>query len=67
MKLSRTKDKAVTRDERGGSKRQIESGGAIWLTLSFRLKPEQQAATKTFLAGRGNEMFTVRGLISEAT
>lgn len=50
------------------AKRQIESGGAaIWLTLSFRLKPEQQAATKTFLTGWGNEMFTVRGLIRVPT
>ncbi len=63
MNLSSSKDEVVTRDERGGSKRQIESGGAIWLTLSFRLKSKQQPATKTFLTGWGNEMFTVRGLM----
>jgi len=46
MNLKPSKDNAVTRDERGGSKRQIASGGAILLTLSFRLEPEQQPATK---------------------
>lgn len=39
----------------------VARDGRPRLTLSFRLKPEQQAATKTSMTGRGNEMFTVTG------
>lgn len=58
MNLKCFRDKTVTRDVKGGNKRHTETERP---TLSFRLKPEQQPATKTFLTGGGNEMFTVEG------
>lgn len=50
------------REEEEEAEGQTESWEkALRLTLSFRLKPRQRAATKTFLTGWGNEMFTVKG------
>lgn len=51
INLSRSKTKVVTRNDRGGSNGQTESGGAIWLALSFILKPKQEPTEKPFLAG----------------
>lgn len=34
--------------------------------FAFQIKAQATSHTQTFLTARGNEMFTVRGLISEA-
>lgn len=64
VNLSRPKDRSA---EGGGGSRPTENRRALRLTLPFRLKPEQRGATEMLLTGWGNEMFTVRGLMSEAS
>lgn len=46
MNLSLSKDKTVTRDERRGSRRQIESGARYWAHFVFQIKARATTSNK---------------------